>query len=258
MQLLVAYKSDPAGYNMASFISQNMEQDKELYRGKNFDLLVISTPSISADWLGEKYNYDGFVFLSKHAAETGTLALTCHNTGNFAEAHFGGFKKQVAIPHPHLQKSYLQTLWKKRSDFAKFEITLEATHHGPTALDKPVLFIEVGTTEKEWNDKELCKNIAKIVVDVISHPTEKHDVAICFGGTHYPEKFTKILLDGEYALGSIMPKYALEFLDQSLFSHILKRNNEAKFALLDWRGLGKNKQKVINFIESTDLEVIKI
>ena len=258
MQLLVAYKSDPAGYNMASFISQNMEQDKELYRGKNFDLLIISTPSISADWLGEKYNYDGFIFLSKHAAETGTLALTCHNTGNFSEAHFGGFKKQVALPHPHLQKSYLQTLWKKRSDFAKFEITLEATHHGPTALDKPVLFIEVGTTEKEWNDKELCKNIAKIVVDVISHPIKKHDVAICFGSTHYPEKFTKILLEGEYALGTIMPKHALEFLNQSLFSHILKRNNEAKFALLDWRGLGKYKQKVINFLEATDLEVIKI
>jgi len=258
MQLLVAYKSDPAGYNMASFISQNMEQDGEIYRGKNFDLVIISTPSISADWLKEKYNYDGFVFLSKHAAETGTLALTCHSTGNFSEAYFGGFKKQVAIPHPHLQKSYLQALWKKRKDFTKFAITLEATHHGPTALDKPVLFIEVGTTEKEWNHKELCKNIAKITVDVISQPTKKHDVAICFGGTHYPEKFTKVLLEDEYALGTIMPKHALEFLDQSLFSHILKQNKEAKFALLDWRGLGKNKQKVMNLVKATDLEVIKI
>ena len=258
MQLLVAYKSDPAGYNMANFISQNMEQDGEIYHGKNFDLVIISTPSISADWLEEKYSYDGFVFLSKHAAETGTLALTCHSTGNFSEARFGGFKRQVAIPHPHLQKSYLQTLWKKRKDFIKFEITLEATHHGPTALDKPVLFIEVGTTEKEWNDKELCKNIAKITVDVMSHPAKKHDVAICFGSTHYPKKFTNVLLEDEYSLGTIMPKHALEFLDQSLFSHILKRNNEAKFALLDWAGLGKHKQRVMNFIESTDLEVIKI
>ncbi|MGH9998865.1 MAG: D-aminoacyl-tRNA deacylase, partial [Nitrosopumilaceae archaeon] len=169
MQLLVAYKSDPAGYNMGNFISQNMEQDGEIYRGKNFDLVIISTPSISADWLEEKYNYDGFVFLSKHAAETGTLALTCHSTGNFSEARFGGFERQVAIPHPHLQKSYLQSLWKKRKDFTKFEITLESTHHGPTALTKPVLFIEVGTTEKEWNDKELCKNVANIVVDVLLH-----------------------------------------------------------------------------------------
>ena len=258
MQLLVAYKSDPAGYNMANFISQNMEQEGEIYRGKNFDLVIISTPSISADWLETKYDYEGFVFLSKHAAETGTLALTCHSTGNFSDARFGGFKRQVAIPHPHLQKSYLQYLWKKRKDFAKFEITLESTHHGPTALNKPVLFIEVGTTEKEWNDKELCNNVAKIVVDVMSHAEKKHDVAICFGSTHYPKKFTKILIESDYALGTIMPKHALEFLDQKLLSHILKRNNEAKFALLDWSGLGKYKQRIIDFVETTDLEVIKI
>lgn len=258
MQLLVAYKSDPAGYNMANFISQNMEQDGEIYRGKNFDLTIISTPSISADWLEEKYAYDGFVFLSKHASETGTLALTCHSTGNFSEARFGGLERQVAIPHPHLQKSYLQSLWKKRKDFSKFEITLEATHHGPTALSKPVLFIEIGTTEKEWNDKELCKNVAKIVIDTMSDTPDKHDVAICFGSNHYPEKFTKVILEDEYALGTIMPKHALEFLDHGLFSHILKRNDEAKLALLDWSGLGKQKQRVMDFIETTDLEVIKI
>ncbi len=258
MQLLVAYKLDPAGYNMANFISQNMKRDDDIYRGKNFDLLVIPTPAISADWLEEKYNYDGYVFLSKHASETGTLALTCHSTGNFSDALHGGFKKQVAIPHPHLQKYYIQSLWKKKEDFTKFEITIEATHHGPTALNKPVLFIEVGTTEKEWNDKQLCENVAKVVIDVLSRPQERYDIALCFGGTHYPEKFTKKLIESEYALGTVMPKHALEFLDEKLFSHILERNKEAKFAFLDWSGLGKHKQKVIDFLETTDLEVIKI
>ena len=108
MQLLVAYQDDPAGNNMATFISQNMKKDGEIYRGKYFDLLIIPTPAISADWLEEKYSYDGFVFLSKHAAESGVLALTCHSTGNFSDAKFGGKNRQVAIPHPQLQKSYLQ------------------------------------------------------------------------------------------------------------------------------------------------------
>jgi len=92
----------------------------------------------------------------------------------------------------------------------------------------------------------------------MSDQTKRNLVAICFGGTHYPEKFTKVLLEDKYALGTIMPKHDLEFLDQKLFSHILKRNNEAKFALLDWSGLGKHKHKVLDFVESTDLEVIKI
>lgn len=258
MQLLVAYKLDPVGSNMAHFISQNMKQDGDVYHETNFDLAIIPTPAISADWLEEKYHYDGFVFLSKHASETGTLALTCHSTGNFSDALFGGFKKQVAIPHPHLQKSYIQSLWDKRNDFEKFEITIEATHHGPTALNKPALFIEIGTTEKEWNDKELCKNVAKIIVNVMSEPLKKSKVAICFGGTHYPKKFTKSIIEGEYALGTVMPKHALGFLDESLFSHILKRNAEAKFALVDWNSLGRHKKKVVDFITTTDLELIKI
>jgi len=258
MQLLVAYQSDPAGSNLAHHISQTMKQDGKIYRGKNYDLVVIPTPVIAADWLEEKYSYDGFVFLSKHASETGTLALTCHSTGNFSEALFGGRPRQVAIPHPHLQKSYMQALWTKRKDFAEFEITIEVTHHGPTALNKPALFIEIGTTEKQWNDKTLCSSVAKIVEDVMSKTPDRHDVAMCFGGTHYPEKFTKELIEGKYALGTVIPKHALDFVDKKLFSHILERNKEAKCALVDWSGLGKNKQKIVDLIETTNLEMIRV
>lgn len=98
MQLLVAYESDPAGYNMAEFISKKMKKDDGIYRGQNFDLVIIPSPAISADWLEEKYHYDGFVFLSKHAAESGTLALTCHSTGNFGDAMLGGYQGRLQYP----------------------------------------------------------------------------------------------------------------------------------------------------------------
>ncbi|MCV0372195.1 MAG: D-aminoacyl-tRNA deacylase [Nitrosarchaeum sp.] len=258
MELLVAYRDDPAGYNMAKFLSETMKKDGEIYHGSNYDLLIIPTPAISADWLDEKYGYDGFVFLSKHAAESGVLALTCHSTGNFSEAKFGGNDKQIAIPHPDLQKAYLQTLWKNKSNFSDFQITIEATHHGPTALKKPTIFIEIGTTEKQWTDMSLCSSVAKLVHDVLTKPIASNPVAICFGGTHYPEKFTRELLEGKFSLGTVMPKHALENLDQSLFDHILQQNQMAKTALLDWGGLGTSKQKLLGFLEKTNLEVIKL
>ena len=65
MDLLVAFKNDSAGHNMANFISRDMNKDGDIFRGKNFDLIEIDSPAISADWLDEKYDYDGFVFLSK-------------------------------------------------------------------------------------------------------------------------------------------------------------------------------------------------
>ncbi len=247
MELLVAYESDPAGFNMATFLSKQMEKkdDDGLFHGNNFDLVIIPTPAISADWLEEKY-------------ESGALALTCHSTGNFGDAMFGGFARQVAIPHPYRQKSYMKRLWEQRDLFSKFDITVEATHHGPTALSKPTLFIEIGTTEKEWTDTKLCESVAKIVLKEMSEPPKKHDVAICFGGTHYPGKFNKELLEGNLALGTVIPKHGLDNLDSHLFDHILERNSEAKFALVDWSGLGKSKQKIAEMINTSNLEMVKI
>ena len=258
VDLLVAYSDDPAGNNMAQFLSQKMKQEDGIFHGAHYDLLIIPTPAISADWLEEKYDYDGYVFLSKHAAESGVLALTCHSTGNFSEAKFGGNKKQVAIPYPELQKKYLQTLYENQEQFSEFQITIEATHHGPTALNKRSLFIEIGTTEKQWTDQNLCQSVAKYVDNVLSQPLPDYPVAICFGGTHYPTKFTNELLNGEYALGTVIPKHGLDFLDEELFIHIMERNNMAKAALLDWTGLGPNKQKVLDFLSTTDLEVKRL
>ena len=258
MDLLVAFDDDPAGKNMANFLSQKMKKDGNLFRGKNYDLLIIPTPAISADWLETKYDYDGFVFLSKHASESRVLALTCHSTGNFSEAKFGGNDKQLAIPYPDIQKKYLQILWENKSQFPDFQITIEATHHGPSALDKPTIFIEIGTTDKQWNDVSLCNSVAMLVDQVFSEKISANPVAICFGGTHYPEKFTNELLFGKFGLGTVMPKHALDYLDEQMFSHILERNKLAKTALLDWAGLGPNKKKVVDLLEKTDLEVIKL
>jgi D-aminoacyl-tRNA deacylase len=258
MELLVAYQKDPVGHNIAKFISQELEKNGDVYKGKYFDLSIISSPVISADSLEEKFDYDGYIFLSKHAAESGVLALTCHNTGNFSDASFGGYSRQVSIPHPYIQKSYIQSLWNARNEFPGFQITIEATHHGPTAINKPALFIEIGTTEKEWNDVNLCNSVGQIIVDVMKEKQKSYPIAICFGGTHYPEKFTNELIHGKYSLGTVIPKHALGQIDQSLFSHIIKRNRGAAVALLDWNGMGKNKQKIIEMLERTNLEVIKL
>ena len=56
----------------------------------------------------------------------------------------------------------------------------------------------------------------------------------------------------------MIPKHALDHIDQSLFSHIIERNSDATVALLDRNGMGKNKQKILEMLERTDLEVIKL
>lgn len=242
---------------MAAALSRHMRFDGSIYRGDRYDLLIIPTPAVSADWLGDEYDYDSFVFLSRHAAESGVLALTCHSTGNFAEAMLGGNDGQVAIPYPALQKRYLQELFAARDQFPEFDITIEATHHGPSALDKPCLFIEIGTTPEQWNDRQLCASVAG-VVDRVMGTSEPVPYAICFGGTHYSQKFNSQVLHGRLGLGTVMPKHALQYLDRDLFNHVLQRNTGATVILLDWAGLGQYKQRVMDLAEGTDLEIIKL
>ena len=55
-----------------------------------------------------------------------------------------------------------------------------------------------------------------------------------------------------------MPKHALEFLNPNLFEHLLIQNTGAEAALLDWKSLGKYKQKLIDLLSTSKLEVIRI
>ena len=108
MDLLVAYKDDPAGNNMAEFISQGLDKDGDVFRGKKFDLLIIPSPVISADWLEEKFDYDNYVFLSKHAAESGVLALTCHSTGNLIMQNLVVIQNNLQFHLHHFKKCILK------------------------------------------------------------------------------------------------------------------------------------------------------
>lgn len=260
MLLLVAYDGDPAGRNMAGYFIQNMTSNGSVYKGELFDLALLDTPVISADWLESKFDYDGFVFLSRHAAKSGVLALTCHSTGNFDEAALGGHPRQVAVPFPSLQKRYFANLWKEHDRFTNFDITLEATHHGPTALSKPSIFVEVGTTPLQWNDVQLCHDIAAIIErTIIQHvDTTHYPVAVGFGGAHYPRRFTHEIIHGKHSFGSIIPKHAMQYIDKELLHHIITRNFEARVALLDWDNMGPHRRSVLNLLHETALEVVRV
>lgn len=305
MELLVAFDGDDAGRRMASHIAQYMERDESIscndddgsdacgglserslvgdsfdfddrisgvWRSENYDLITITTPAISADWLEDVElvragGYDGYVFLSRHSAESGVLALTCHSLGNFAEAKFGGNDREVAIPHPYMQMAYLRNILngsreEKASVFSGFDITIEATHHGPSALAKPAIFVEIGTTPAQWTDDALCRAVADSVRDTLASGVvldERPPVAVCFGGTHYPSKFTDELLGGRYALGTVVPKWAVGSLDDDLFSHIMQRNGVATSALLDWGGISSpDRKRLTDLLSTTNLDVRRV
>ena len=206
------------------------------------------------------FNPQAYIFLSRHSAESGIASLTAHVTGNFtAESKFGGNPKELGRADPALVKNYLMALWKRREKVAGYEITMEATHHGPTSLSKPVMFVELGSSEEYWGDK----NAASVVGDALMESlTEKRiwtKVAVGFGGTHYPEKFTRMMIEGDTAFSFVAPKHSLEHVDDKMFGQMLHRTSApVSQAVLDWKGLGPHKEKIVGLVKQFGLEEVRV
>jgi D-aminoacyl-tRNA deacylase len=210
--------------------------------------------------LDEYFNPRAYIFLSRHSAESGIASLTAHTTGNFSsEAKFGGAGKELGRSDPFLLKNYLTTLWKHRSEVKEYEIAMEATHHGPTALQKPVLFVELGSSEKYWGDRKAAEVVGAALMESLTERSLWSKVAVGFGGTHYPEKFTKLLVEGDLAFAFVAPKYALECIDERMVGQMLQRSTApVRYAVLDWKGLGPHKEKVVGLVRQFGLEEIRV
>ncbi len=233
---------------------------KPVYQKGSFLLAFFEGMIVSPPDLDEFFNPQAYIFLSRHSAESGIASLTAHTTGNFSdEAKAGGAAKELGRSDPSLLKNYLISLSKKRERLGGYEITVEATHHGPTSLQKPVLFVELGSSEKHWGDAKAAAVVGEALIESLTEKTIWSKVAIGFGGTHYPEKFTKLVIGEDMALSFVAPKYALEHVDDRMVEQMLRRTTApVKYALLDWKGLGAHKGKIQGLVSQFGLEAIRV
>ena len=201
-----------------------------------------------------------FVFLSQHRSQSGTKALTCHFPGNFGLNRFGGNLREISIAYPSLQKYYMKTLILRRDIVADYQIVIESSHHGPTSLTKPPFFIEIGSTEIEWSDNKACSVVCDSILKVADcEMVPCNKVAICLGGSHYPAKFSKLLMDSEYGIAAVAAKHDLTLIDEEMLEQMISKSVEKVSTLvLDWKGLGKEKERIMALAADTGLEIVRL
>ena len=263
--LLVASKIDPAGYGMANFLMERhslrrIDHELEVYSNSIIDLVLVDQEALTLDWLDDRFSPAYYVFLSRHRSESGIPTLTCHTTGNFSDGNeMGGRPNELAYTYPSLQKHYMQTLWSQRSSIPDYQPVIEATHHGPTALKKPTLFVEIGSTEKQWTDKNAISVVCDAVIRTINSLKKYSKVGIGLGGTHYPSKFNELLIESDFAIASVASKHSLPYVDRSMLDQMIRKSIEdVKYIFMDWKGLGKEKDKLNQVVNDLGLEVIKL
>jgi len=238
----------------------NFDGSPIYYIGTEMTLVSSRRDIIYVDNLDEEFHDCRFVFISRHRAESGIPSLTAHFTGNFGDAEFGGNPSEIAMYSPTLLKNYLMALNSLRSEIDPiYNLTLEATHHGPTSLKSPVMFVELGSNEAQWIDMKSAAVISRALMIMMDSKKTYSKCGVGIGGTHYPEKLNKLIFDSDYALGPIIPKYALSHFTPKLLEQILEKSDqEIREAFIDSKGLGKFKESVLKILNDFGLEKVLV
>ena len=223
-------------------------------------LYLLNNEMIYADDINKKINADFFVFISRHVSKENTPAFTAHSIGNWGNAEFGGKSNTLCPSSAVFLKRVFLELAEKAKGKRGYETALEATHHGPF-IEKPALFIEIGSAEKEWADESNGAIIAGTIIDSIknndkiAYSKNNDKIAIGLGGTHYCNNFVKIAQRKNIAFSYICPKHSLAKLDKNLLGEAIRKTEEkVDFAVLDWKGLGQEKQRIIQMLDKIGLK----
>ncbi|MDD5192466.1 MAG: D-aminoacyl-tRNA deacylase [Candidatus Nanoarchaeia archaeon] len=221
---------------------------------------TVYSEDISDKKYPELKNPDFLIFASKHKSEKGNPSLSLHAPGNFRSADFGGKLGRVCSTSASVLKYLFQELSsiaKQDKNIAdKYQITMEVTHHGPL-IRIPCCFIELGSSENQWNDEEAAKIIAKTIASLQDYRKGNWIPAIGIGGPHYCPNFNKIQLSSRYALSHIIAEYNLPLTESMLKEAIGKTLETINTAIIDWKGCGnsESRQKVLDIIKKSGLEI---
>ncbi len=225
-------------------------------------IVTIEKDSIYADNLDRYFSADLFIFASRHKSAAFKPALLTHIPGNWANAELGGKSSTLCIAHPSAMKITLQTLLseQKRLGLTDWACGLEATHHGPFIESIPVLFIEIGSTEQEWQNPIAAEIVAHAIVAVTRRLQTSYPTVLGFGGPHYCPGFTRLNKETQYAVSHVLPKYQMVHLSESLVAHAIQRSFPSpSYAALDWKGMkGDQRDQVIAIAETLGLKVDRI
>ena len=230
--VLIASTEDPASENIKkSLLEQSNWNEKEHFQDspifqhtqmKDVLIITIQDKKIFHENIDKEIENDlgikpkQAIFLSRHTSKMGQPSLTVHPLGNYGKAEFGGKTKTLVRSSPRLMTELLRLIKKNaKQTNLDYKVCYEVTHHGPY-LDIPTIFVEVGSTEKEWNQMEPATVIAKSLLKLLQSYRYEQDmpndipVLIGIGGGHYAPRFTDVILEKNAAFGHIIPAYHIE------------------------------------------------
>ncbi len=257
MPILLFTSNNTASKNIAiQLIEKHGFTEIEKSKWERNGILLIDTKAPSVLDVPKDFDTDCIIVLSSHKSKSGDRMLTAHFPGNWTDAAYGGKPRTLNIAFGSMLKIIMQEL--VRSNKIGWPVYVEADHHGPTC-SVPIIFVEIGSTEKEWGDKIAAESVAEAISNSLKR-NERYECVFGTGGGHYAIEFTDIILKTNYAVGHIAPKHVLDSLDEDIFRQAIEKNVETVrkvFVLKESTNRG-HKRKISEYCSGLGVEYIEI
>jgi D-aminoacyl-tRNA deacylase len=207
----------------------------EHYRTDGFELRTFEDLHLYVEDAAAAFDDpDYLVFASRHSGETGPL-LTAHFTGNFGPAEYGGETGELAAACPNAHATVVEAF----ADHAPagYDVGMECTHHGPSRVGVPSMFVELGSGEKQWSDPEGARAVARAILDLRGVEPTRERTLVGFGGGHYAPRFTRIVRETDWAVGHVAADWCLDAMgDPESNRDVIRRTferSDASHAIID-------------------------
>lgn len=234
-RLLLVPLEDPAARNICRHLLKlhPFQKRGKVYHWGEFALLLLEENPWEMRAL--PFPAEEVVVLSRHASVSGVPTLSVHVPGEPQ-------RERLGLAKPETVGSLLRSLQRVKEEMnLPHQVCLEATHHGPTDLNVPVTFVEIGSTKEEWTREEAGKAVAKAVLS----PPGECSRAVGVGGPHYAPRHTETVLKTKYWVGHLLPKY-LTFTEGLLKQALSRTQGGTDLILSDEDGLNSEQKKLVN------------
>ena len=242
----------------------NFFDENQIFLGLTTEPLIFITELIFSN---PKFNPDLVIFASRHTSKTAKPAFLVHTTGNWSNnTDFGGNPQDLSKTSALLHKAGLESLREQieKKKLLDFSLDIEVTHHGPTNLKIPLIFMELGSSKQEWLIKEAGELVATAIFNaifkyMIFKEENIQEVGLGFGGTHYAPNFHRIITSNNLALSFICPKYFIQELNEHIIKMMIDNTLEKlDYFIVDWKGINSQDRKhLIPLLEEFDIPVRK-
>lgn len=248
MLAVVVSRADEASERIGRHLLESAEWDERedekhsdgngggtYYRREGIELRTFDDLHIYLDGAAAAFDDpELLVFASRHSGDTGPL-LTAHATGNFGPAEYGGGEGSLARAAPNALSAVREAL--ETHAPSGYDVGIECTHHGPSTVGCPSLFVELGSGETQWRDDDGAEAVARAILDLRGVDAHDERTVVGFGGGHYAPRFDRVLTGTDWGVGHVAADWGLEAMGEPEESVpvVAKafQSSGTEFALLD-------------------------